>query len=100
MLAKTDITALFIANNVMTMGGMGYIQEKRIRVPEELAVIGFDDYDWTKITSPPLTVIRQPCFEIGEKAADTMIKRIEKNDDGTKFKEYRLPTELVLRGSC
>jgi LacI family transcriptional regulator len=100
LLSTSDITALFIANNVLTMGVMGYLQEKRVRIPEDLAVIGFDDYDWTKITTPPLTVIRQPSFEIGEKAAEVILKRIEKNDEQKKFKEYRLPTSLVMRGSC
>lgn len=99
LLDESDITALFVANNVLTMGAVGYLQESRISIPEKLAVIGFDDYDWTKITTPPLTVIRQPSFEIGEKAAEVMIKRIE-NPDQTDFREYRLPTTLVMRGSC
>ncbi|WP_123043295.1 LacI family DNA-binding transcriptional regulator [Cohnella candidum] len=100
LLAEGGITALFIANNVLTMGVMGCLQEKKIRIPEDLAVVGFDDYDWTKITTPPLTVIRQPSFEIGEKAAEAMIKRIEEGQDNPEFREYRLPTQLVLRGSC
>ncbi|MBW5445558.1 LacI family DNA-binding transcriptional regulator [Cohnella sp. CFH 77786] len=99
LLAQNEITALFVANNVLTMGAVGYLQERQIRIPEELAVIGFDDYDWTKITTPPLTVIRQPSFEIGEKAAEVMLKRIE-NPDQADFHEYRLPTMLVMRGSC
>ncbi|WP_372630187.1 LacI family DNA-binding transcriptional regulator [Cohnella sp.] len=99
LLASSDITALFVANNVLTMGGVSYLQEQRIKIPEELAVIGFDDYDWTKITTPPLSVIRQPSFEIGVKAAEAMIQRIE-NQEHEQGNEYRLPTTLVLRGSC
>jgi LacI family transcriptional regulator len=99
LLGENDIDALFVANNVLTMGAVGYLQESRISIPEKLAVIGFDDYDWTKITTPPLTVIRQPSFEIGEKAAEVMIKRIE-SPDQADFREYRLPTTLVMRGSC
>ncbi|MBD0380225.1 LacI family DNA-binding transcriptional regulator [Paenibacillus sedimenti] len=98
LLAEHDITALFIANNVLTMGAMRYIQERRIQIPAELAVIGFDDYDWTQITSPPLTVIRQPSYEIGVKAAEIMLKRIENPSAGSK--EYRLPTALIMRDSC
>ena len=60
LLGEQKITALFIANNVLTMGAMKYIQEQQIQIPAELAIIGFDDYDWTQITSPPLSVIRQP----------------------------------------
>lgn len=98
LLTEQEITALFIANNVLTMGAMRYIQERRIQIPAELAIIGFDDYDWTQITSPPLSVIRQPSYEIGVKAAEIMLERIEK--PGTISNEYRLPTSLILRGSC
>ena len=98
MLGKQEITALFIANNVLTMGAMRYLQERKLRIPEELAVIGFDDYDWTRITSPPLTVIRQPSFELGEKAAEAMLDRLA--DPYKPYKEYCLDTTLVMRGSC
>ncbi len=93
------ITALFIANNVLTMGAMGYIQERQLKVPEQLAIIGFDDYDWTKITTPPLTVIRQPSYELGEKAAEIISLRINDKRVG-KYEEYRLATSLVMRSSC
>ncbi|MDI4643515.1 LacI family DNA-binding transcriptional regulator [Cohnella hashimotonis] len=101
LLEVPGITALFVANNVLTMGAMGYLQEKRIRIPQDLAVIGYDDYDWTKITTPPLTVIRQPSFELGEKAAEVMLSRIEKGFvNGEEPQSYRLPAELVVRDSC
>jgi LacI family transcriptional regulator len=95
------ITALFVANNVMTLGAISLLQERKISVPMDLAVIGFDDYDWTKITNPPLSVIKQPAFELGEKAAEVMLERIKnptKSEDEKAV--YRLNTELVLRGSC
>jgi len=99
LLASTDITALFVANNVLTMGVIACLQELKISIPDELAVIGFDDYDWTKITVPPLSVIRQPSFELGVKAAEVIIQRIE-NSDKQHNSEYRLPTTLIIRGSC
>ena len=77
---------------------MGYLQEKRISIPQELAIIGFDDYEWTKITTPPLSVIKQPSFELGRKAAEVLLNKIENGT--TEVKEYRLDTEFVLRGSC
>lgn len=99
LLASSDITALFVANNVLTMGVVAYLQEHKVKIPDELAVIGFDDYDWTKITNPPLSVIRQPSFEIGVKAAEAMVQRIE-NPDKLEGEEIRLSTTLVMRGSC
>ncbi|HZG85833.1 LacI family DNA-binding transcriptional regulator [Paenibacillus sp.] len=98
LLDEQNVTALFIANNVLTMGAMKYLQDMNIRIPEQLAVIGFDDYDWTRITTPPLTVIRQPSFELGEKAAEVMLERLA--DSAKPFEEYCLDTALVLRGSC
>ncbi|WP_426452193.1 LacI family DNA-binding transcriptional regulator [Paenibacillus sp. S-38] len=92
------VTALFIANNVQTMGAMKYIQERGCRVPKELAVIGFDDYDWTRVTTPPLTVIRQPAFELGSRAAEVLLERIGQPDKEPR--EYRLKAELIRRESC
>jgi LacI family transcriptional regulator len=80
------------------MGAMRYLQEKQIKIPEELAVIGFDDYDWTQITSPPLCVIRQPSYELGEMAAKVLLGRIA--EANRKVREYCLETTLVMRGSC
>ncbi|MEK0316162.1 LacI family DNA-binding transcriptional regulator [Cohnella sp. 56] len=101
LLETPDMTALFVANNVLTMGAMSYLQERRIRIPQDLAVIGYDDYDWTKITTPPLTVIRQPSFELGERAAEVMLRRIEEGfDKDEEPQAYRLPAELVVRDSC
>lgn len=96
--SSSGITALFVTNNVLTMGAIGFLQDQDIKVPEELAVIGFDDYEWTKITKPPLSVIKQPPFELGEKAAQIILKKIRK--PSLEYKEYRLPAKLVLRGSC
>ncbi len=98
ILSTQDITALFITNNVLTMGAMKFLQDEKIKIPSDLAVIGFDDYDWTQITTPPLTVIRQPSFDLGMKAAEVIMNRI--NKDTSSYKEHRLKTELVIRGSC
>lgn len=92
-----DVSALFIANNVMTMGAISYLQKNNIFIPDQLAVIGFDDYDWTKVTNPPLTVIQQPAFELGEKAAEMLIKKIA--DPSIELGIKRLATKLIERNS-
>ncbi|PYZ93940.1 LacI family transcriptional regulator [Salipaludibacillus keqinensis] len=97
-LVKSGVTAIFAANNVMTMGAVNYLQEQSISVPDDVAIIGFDDYDWLRITSPPLSVVKQPSFELGKLAVELLIKRIEGNQE--PYQVYRLPSELVLRGSC
>lgn len=106
LLTETDISSLFITNNAMTMGALNYIKETKIKVPSQLSIIGFDDREWAQLVTPSLTVVKQFPFEIGEKAANTLLNRINKknsrNKDGEKIKreEYRLPTQLVLRDSC
>lgn len=97
LISKHRITALFVANNVMTMGSLHYLQENNIQVPNNIAIIGFDDYEWAKITRPALSMVKQPSFELGETAAKILLERIEQPDD--EYKEVRLPTELIIRGS-
>jgi LacI family transcriptional regulator len=95
---NTTITALFVVNNLMTIGAMQFLKEKQIKVPDALAIIGFDDYKWASITNPPLSVVKQPSCRIGEKASELLIRRIKKEETGD-YKEYRLSTELVIRDS-
>jgi len=95
---NTTITALFVVNNLMTIGAMQFLKEKQIKVPDVLAIIGFDDYKWASITNPPLSVVKQPSRRIGEKASELLIRRIKKKETGD-YKEYRLSTELVIRDS-
>ncbi|WP_394217613.1 LacI family DNA-binding transcriptional regulator [Halobacillus trueperi] len=96
-LHEAGVTALFIANNVMTMGAVSYLKEHQVNIPEEIGIIGYDDYDWMKITSPPLSVVRQPAFEIGKVAVEQLLKRI--NGSQEKYTEVMLDSELVQRGS-
>ncbi|KMJ55839.1 LacI family transcriptional regulator [Bacillus sp. LL01] len=98
LVEEEKVTALFVANNVMTMGALGYLNEQKIKVPEEVAIIGFDDYDWMKITTPPLAVVKQPSFEIGEQAVNLLLKRIEEQNQGEP-EQILLSTEFVIRES-
>lgn len=97
LMEQTRVSALLVANNVMTMGAVKYLQDHKIKIPCEVAVIGFDDYEWAKITTPPLTMIKQPSFEIGVKAAEAIVRRIE--EPNAEYSELRLPTVLVERES-
>ncbi|MEA3470933.1 MAG: LacI family DNA-binding transcriptional regulator [Thermodesulfobacteriota bacterium] len=98
LLLDSNITALFVVNNLMTIGAIKFLKEKQIKIPGDLAIIGFDDYKWASITNPPLSVVKQPSRRIGEKASELLIRRIKKEETGD-YKEYRLPTELVIRES-
>lgn len=99
LLEYTDITALFVTNNLMTVGAIKYLKEKRVAIPGDIAIIGFDDYRWASIIEPPLSMVKQPAYDIGEKASKLLLKKIKKEVIGD-YKEYRLPIRLVIRGSC
>ena len=61
--------ALFVANNLMTVGAVQAIRDLGLRIPSDVAIVGFDDQPWTTLTSPQLTVVAQPTYEIGRQAA-------------------------------
>lgn len=90
--------ALFSSNDIMVAGVVRAAHESGIRVPDELAIVGFDDLDQTTMIFPELTTIRQPCVEIGVKAASMLIEQLE--NENTAVEHAILPTTLVIRASC
>ncbi|WP_051404894.1 LacI family DNA-binding transcriptional regulator [Bacillus cihuensis] len=91
--------AVLISNNQMTLGAYNYIQERGICIPEDLAIIGFDDPEWAAIANPPLTAVRQPAYEQGFEAAQLMIKKLNNTVDGKPQEIYFSPS-LMIRKSC
>jgi LacI family transcriptional regulator len=67
--ARPRPDALFVANNLMTLGALRAVQEAGLRVPDDLLLVGWDDAPWTTLISPQLTVVAQPTQEIGRQAA-------------------------------
>src|SRR5690606_29842163 len=64
-----DLDAILIANNEVATGIIYYFIENKITIPDDIAVIVFDNFEWTRIVSPPLTVVDQPAYEMGIEAA-------------------------------
>lgn len=91
-------TAIVTGNNLMTIGAMQALGEAALRVPDDVALVGFDDFDWANFFSPRLTVIAPPNDELGTRAVNLLIKRIGK-PDGTR-RTIRLRPHLRLRNSC
>lgn len=91
-------TALFSSNDIMVAGVVRAVHESGIKVPDDLAIVGFDDLDQTTMIFPELTTIRQPCVEIGVSAARMLIDQLE--DENTRLEHTILPTTLVIRASC
>jgi LacI family transcriptional regulator len=90
--------AVFTANNFMTHGALRAAAELGLSIPNDLALVGFDDLDWTTLVNPPLTVVSQPVSELGRRAAMRLMARI--NGETTDPVTVRLPTHLIVRGSC
>ena len=91
-------SAVFVANNLMTLGAFRALHEAGVRIPDELALVGFDDMPWATSLNPPLTAISQPSQEIGSSAADLLLDRIARPERATRH--LILETSLVVRASC
>jgi LacI family transcriptional regulator len=90
--------ALFCASDTMATGALRALDEAGYQVPDDVAVMGFDDLPAAQYTIPPLTTVHQPVYEKGQTAVDLLIDRIEDPDVGPVHKE--LDPELVVRESC
>lgn len=97
-------TALFTLNNVTTIHALQAIRAMQLRVPSDLAMIGFDDFELAPLLGTPLTAVRQPALELGRSAARLLFDMITRSQDvGSTIKppqRVTLPTELILRASC
>lgn len=94
---KLEIDVIVAANDYMAIGAIQELQARGIKVPEDIAVVGFDDFLEGKYTVSPLTTVKQPSFELGYRAANNLLLVIE----GKKIdKEISLPSQLVQRNSC
>ncbi len=97
LLRVKDLTAIFCGNDAMAIGCYQAIYEQGKKIPDDISVIGFDDLKLSQYTTPPLTTVRQPTFDIGFTAAKFLLDAIE-------FPERRIPnkifdTKLIIRES-
>jgi len=90
--------AVVVANNLMTLGALQAIHERGIRIPEELAVVCFDDMPWATSLRPPLTAVAQPVEELGRTGAQLLLERLK--DPARLVRRVVLPTRLMVRASC
>jgi len=90
--------AVVCANDQMAIGLLQAFARAGVRVPDQVAVVGFDDIFPASLCDPPLTTIHQPMRMLGERACTRLLDRIAK--PGLRPKVELLPTELVLRSSC
>lgn len=93
-------TAIFTSNNLATRYVFAALNNAGVKMPAEIALAGFDDFDLAEMTSPTLTVVRQPAQEMGRVAINLLFDRIERSEVTQAGNRTVLPVELVLRRSC
>jgi GntR family transcriptional regulator of arabinose operon len=99
LLSRTDRpSAIFAVNDFEALALLQAAQRRELRVPEDLALVGFDDLNFTAHLSPPLTTVAQPCLDLGLRAGNLLIDRIEGQTGAPKH--IVLPTNLLVRESC
>ena len=98
---RPDLDAVFASNDQMALGAIQTLRKKGLRVPEDLAIIGYDDIPEASFFCPPLSSIRQPMYEIGRLAVDELVKLIEATRDEKEVepRAITIQPELVVRES-
>lgn len=94
------VDAVFMLNNNLCAYGLEYLHEAGWRIPNDLAVVSFDDVEFFKFSNPPVTAVAQPLEAIGHKAVELLLEQIRHKGTQQKPKTIELDTELVIRRSC
>ena len=90
--------AVFAASDMMAIGAMRALREAGLRIPEDVAIVGFDDLPQAARAEPALTTVRQPTYRLGTTTVDSLLDLIDHPDSYQR--RIVLPTELVVRQSC
>jgi LacI family transcriptional regulator len=91
--------AIVASADKLTTNCLRYFKSKGIKVPEEVALMGFSNLDLTDLLSPSLSVVKQPAFEMGQLATELLLQLIESKRPITEFEYKVLPLELMIRES-
>jgi DNA-binding LacI/PurR family transcriptional regulator len=91
-------TAVFVASDLVTFGAMMAIKQRGLTIPDDVALVGFDDVRLANYVDPPLTTVRLPAYELGYRAARLLTQLVV--GGSVEEQEIFLQTELVVRQSC
>lgn len=95
-----NLTAIFAVNDAVALGALHALQQLQHRVPEDVALIGFDDTYFSALSTPPLTTVKVYTHEMGKLAARRLLTILEEEEETYPTVQTQLATELVLRRSC
>jgi DNA-binding LacI/PurR family transcriptional regulator len=91
-------TAIFAANDLMALGTIYAAHDKGLRIPDDLAIVGYDDQKIASLARPKLTTVTLPCFEMGQASAELLLAQIQQGAPLTE--EIRIKGRLIVRESC
>ena len=98
---KNPPTALFVSNEPMASGVLLALRENKVKIPEEMSIIGFDDPVWAPLTNPALTTVSQPSYSMGTLACQTLLKEIKGiGRSKAPLEDIMLKPKLIIRESC
>lgn len=89
--------AVFTFNDLLAFGAIKGLHEMKLKIPEDVSVMGYDDLDLSSMVTPSLSTVRYDKFDMGQKIVKTLMKRLKKPDK--KVEDVKIQTELVLRAS-
>ena len=90
---------VFCGNDTTALSALEYCQKYQLRVPEDVALVGFSDEPFSSAVTPSLSTVKQPGYEMGFLAAQKIIHRIENINSVIPFEEIVLPAQLIIRNS-
>ncbi len=99
------VTVILPLSPTLTIGCMSYLVKHQIKIPDEIALVGYGDSDWAEVTNPPLTTMLHPLFEMGQMAARKLLERLEESEGAehggeiAPYETIRLPIRLIRRKS-
>ncbi|GJM73254.1 LacI family transcriptional regulator [Paenibacillus macerans] len=99
LLRHPDIDGIFAGNDFMAIGALKALHRKGVKVPDDIAVCGFDGIKLAEMIEPELTTVAQPIYEMGEKAARTLVQQIEARDTKFDAEVIEINVSLIIRDS-
>ncbi len=90
-------TALVAHNDLLAIGVLGRLRERRVVVPDDVSVVGFDDIFGAEFCAPPLTTLAERVLDAGARAVESLLMQMQRRD--SQPARVVLPTQLVVRGS-
>ncbi|WAA08940.1 LacI family DNA-binding transcriptional regulator [Fervidibacillus albus] len=97
---KSPPQAVLAGNDLVLAEILNYTKETGINIPNDLALIAIDDVPYAKFFDPPLTTIAQPTFEMGRRAAEMILEKIQNTSVTEEVKIYRFEPKIMIRESC